>query len=90
MEKWKAVRMLEILSKGLSEATADDMRYLTNNVEPFSEFLYNVATQEFTKDGVDPEKVKSILHPLVEISKMAGANSFADYVHVTNIVDEEE
>jgi hypothetical protein len=77
MDNEKVSRIVRIISEQTS--TSEDMAYVRNNLEDFHTFLYDMATNELVKDGVNPEKVATLLDPLLGIAKMWGASSFADY-----------
>lgn len=77
MEKEKVMRIMHILGEEVS--THEDITFVRNNLEDFNKFLFNVTTQELVEDGVAPDKVEMLLKPLVEVARMWGASSFADF-----------
>lgn len=87
MEKEKALQMIEILRK--DEKTLDDSKFVQNNLNGFSTWLFNVATSELISDGVDEDKVFGLLAPLVQVHKMLGASEFADFVKVADAFESE-
>lgn len=77
MNKEKVMRLIQIISE--EKSTPEDMSFVRNNLEGFQTFLYNAATNEFIEAGVPADQVHGLLMPLLEITKMWGASSFADY-----------
>jgi hypothetical protein len=77
MDTEKINRIVRVIGEPTS--TPEDMAFVRNNLEDFHTFLYDMATNELVKDGVSPEKVATLLNPLLGIAKMWGASSFADY-----------
>lgn len=79
--------MMTLLST--PEKNGEDIRFITNHLDGFQTFLLNVTTHELIKDGVDPDKVEMLLEPLIEVTKMLGANEYNDFVQVAKMFEEE-
>lgn len=79
--------MMTLLST--PEKSNDDIKFITNHLDGFQSFLLNMTTHELVKDGVAPDKVEMLLEPLIEVTKMLGANEYNDFVQVARMFEEE-
>lgn len=78
-------RMIGYLGGGVE--TPEDIRFVENHLEGFNTFLLDMTTQELVRAGIEPEKAASMLHGLVQTSRMLGASQFNEFVQFHQIVD---
>ena len=87
MEKNDVIKMMMLLST--DEKSNEDIRFISNNLQGFQTFLFNMTTHELIQDGVPAEKVEIMLEPLIEVTKMLGANEYQDFLTVGRMFEEE-
>lgn len=78
-------RMIGYLGGGVE--TPEDIRFVENHLEGFNTFLLDMTTQELVRAGIELEKAESMLHGLVQTSRMLGASQFQEFVQFHQIVD---
>ena len=88
MKQENVERMFDILATR-ENSSAEDLKFFRNNVSEFSTWMLNTATGALTKMGMPEEVAKTMLVPLVEVSKMAGASEYHDFAQVANMFTEE-
>ena len=88
MKQENAERMFDILATR-EDSSEEDLKFFRNNVSEFSTWMLNTATGALTRMGMPEEVAKSMLVPLVEVSKMAGASDYHDFAQVADMMKEE-
>ena len=72
---------------GKDDLTRDEVKFLENNLAPFSELLIEAGAHAMTEAGMEKEEALTILQTLAMVSRMAGASNFIDYVQTKRIVE---
>ena len=80
--------MFDILATR-ENSSSEDLKFFRNNVSEFSTWMLNTATGALTKMGMPEEMAKTMLVPLVEVSKMAGASEYHDFAQVSDMFEKE-
>ena len=88
MKQENVERMFDILATR-ENSSVEDLKFFRNNVSEFSTWMLDTATGALTKMGMPEEMAKTMLVPLVEVSKMAGANEYHDFAQVADMFKEE-
>jgi hypothetical protein len=86
MDEQKAYKVFDLISKG-DDLSRDEVKFLENNLAPFSELLIQAGTHAMTQAGMEKDEALSILETLAMVSRMAGASNFVDYVATTRIME---
>lgn len=87
MKEQDVEKMFEILSKK-EKSSRDEMEYFRNNLDGFQKWMLNTATHALTSAGMPQELADGMLIPLIEITKMCGANEYHDFVNVAHMFKE--
>ncbi len=86
MDEQKAYKVFDLISKG-DDLSRDEVKFLENNLAPFSELLIQAGAHAMTQAGMEKDEALSILETLAMVSRMAGASNFVDYVATKNLVE---
>ena len=86
MEEQKAYKVFDLIARA-DELSRDEVKFLENNLAPFSQLLIEAGAHAMTEAGMEREEALSILETLAMVSRMAGASNFVDYVATKRIVE---
>jgi hypothetical protein len=86
MEEQKAYKVFDLIARA-DELSKDEVKFLENNLAPFSQLLIEAGAHAMTEAGMEREEALSILETLAMVSRMAGASNFVDYVATKRIVE---
>lgn len=81
MEEQKAYKVFDLIAK-VDELSRDEVKFLENNLAPFSDLLIQAGAHAMTQAGMEREEALAILETLAMVSRMAGASNFVDFVQI--------
>ena len=81
MEEDKAYKVFDLIAK-VGELDSSEVKFLENNLAPFSELLIQAGAHAMTEAGMEREEALAILETLSMVSRMAGASNFMDFVAI--------
>ena len=81
MDEDKAYKVFDLIDK-VGELDSSEVKFLENNLAPFSELLIQAGAHAMTEAGMEREEALAILETLSMVSRMAGASNFMDFVAV--------
>lgn len=81
MEEDKAYKVFDLIAK-VGELDSSEVKFLENNLAPFSELLIQAGAHAMTEAGMEREEALAILETLSMVSRMAGASNFVDFVAI--------
>lgn len=86
MDEQKAYKVFDLIARS-DDLSRDEVRFLENNLAPFSDLLIQAGAHAMTQAGMEREEALQILETLAMVSRMAGASNFVDYVATKNLVE---
>jgi len=86
MDEQKAYKVFDLIAK-VDDLSRDEIKFLENNLAPFSQLLIQAGAHAMTEAGMEREEALHILETLAMVSRMAGASNFVDYVATTRIME---
>ena len=86
MEEQKAYKVFDLIAR-VDDLSRDEVKFLENNLAPFSDLLIQAGAQAMTESGMERDEALQILETLAMVSRMAGASNFVDYVATKNLVE---
>ena len=81
MDEDKAYKVFDLIDK-VGELDSSEVKFLENNLAPFSELLIQAGAHAMTEAGMEREEALAILETLSMVSRMAGASNFMDFVAI--------
>jgi hypothetical protein len=81
MDEDKAYKVFDLIAK-VDELDSSEVKFLENNLAPFSELLIQAGAHAMTEAGMEREEALAILETLSMVSRMAGASNFVDFVAI--------
>lgn len=81
MDEDKAYKVFDLIDK-VGELDSSEVKFLENNLAPFSELLIQAGAHAMTEAGMEREEALAILETLSMVSRMAGASNFVDFVAI--------
>ena len=81
MNEQNAMKVFDLISR-VEDLDSSEVKFLENNLAPFTSVLIEAGTHAMTEAGMDKEEALAILETLAMVSRMAGASNFVDFVNV--------
>lgn len=78
--------MFDLIAR-VDDLSRDEVKFLENNLAPFSDLLIQAGAHAMTEAGMEREEALQILETLAMVSRMAGASNFVDFVATKNLVE---
>ena len=78
-------KMLHFMAGGVE--TAEEIKFIDKHLEGFNTFLLDMTTHRLVQAGIELEEAESMLHGLVQVSRMLGASQFQEFVQFHQIVE---
>ena len=85
MKREDIEKMLHFMAGGVE--TAEEIKFIDKHLEGFNTFLLDMTTHRLVQAGIELEEAESMLHGLVQVSRMLGASQFQEFVQFHQIVD---